>query len=59
MPTRMTRATRASRPMIRTKTLKTFTWPVAIVTIVASAYLPPGHLRNITNRGYGGAEDTP
>src|ERR1700761_7490740 len=54
MPTKITRATRANRPMARRKTLKTFAWPLAIVSIVASAYPPSGHLRNITNRGYGG-----
>ena len=32
---------------------------VATVSIVVSAYLPPGHPRNITDRGYGGADDLP
>jgi hypothetical protein len=51
----MTRAARANRPMARRRILTIFAWPPANVSIVDSAYLPPGHLRNITNRGYGGA----
>jgi hypothetical protein len=54
MPTTMTRPTMTSRPMATRKTLNTFTWPSAIVSILATAYLPPTDLRNITNRGYGG-----
>ena len=47
-------ATSASRPTDTRKTLNTFTGPWALVSIVVSAYLPPGHPRNITDRGYGG-----
>ena len=41
------------------KTLNTFAGPWAVVSIVVTAYLPPGHPRNITDRGYGGADDLP
>jgi len=41
------------------KTLNTFAGPWALVSIVVSAYLPPGQSRNITDRGYGGAEGLP
>ena len=39
---RLLKATRASKPTDTRKTLETFTWPPAIVSIVVSAYLSPG-----------------
>jgi hypothetical protein len=40
--------------MDTSKTLKPFIWPLAIVSMVASAYPGATTLRNITGTGYAG-----
>ena len=41
-PMAMTKAIRTTRPTDTRRTLETFAWPPAVVSMVATAYLPRG-----------------